>query len=127
MRCPNCDAESMAEDTYCRQCGADLTKSSTSITPFQANLPAVLQNPQVSRGVAAGVGAIALGFGLELLRRGLLARLTQPSRAVSNVLPTIDNVKDILQSQSQKTVKFPKGYEVQETIVYMQRVIRRQS
>src|SRR5579884_1587735 len=77
MQCPNCHAEYLADDLYCRHCGADLTASSTSLVPSHSNLPAVIV-PQLPR-VAAGVGALAVGFGLELLRRSLLARLTRSS------------------------------------------------
>jgi hypothetical protein len=72
------------------------------------------------------VGAIAVGVGLELLRRSLLTRLARPSRAVEHALPTLTGLKDILMPQHNKPLKMPKGYEVQETMVYMRRVIRRQ-
>jgi hypothetical protein len=74
------------------------------------------------------VGAVAVGVGLELLRRSLVARATQPSRLpqpVSNTLPTLNRLKDVLFPQNEKKYKLPKNYEIQETVVYMQRVIRR--
>ena len=80
-----------------------------------ANLPAVLQHPQLPR-VAAGVGALAFGFGLELLRRNLLTRLAKPGRATPKLLPaqSIMDLKDALTPQSVRTQKLPKGYEIQE-------------
>lgn len=129
MLCPNCSAAYTADDLYCRYCGADLTVPSTSLVPTQMNLPAVLQNAPLSRSVAASVGAVALGVGIELLRRSLLARLSKPSRAVESTLPTLNSMKDILMPRNdKKPLKMPKGrYEVEETVVYMRRVIRRQN
>jgi hypothetical protein len=124
MICPSCRAECSIDDIYCRGCGADLaTTPSTSLVPARTRLPAVLSNPQLPR-LAAGVGAIAVGAGLELLRRGLAARLAKPPRPVTNALPTLEGLRDILMPQVGK--KLPKGYEVHETIVYMRRVIRRE-
>lgn len=126
MYCPKCRVESATEDTFCRQCGTELTEGSRSlVTTHQSSLPAILQNPQVSKSVAAGVGALALGVGIELLRRNLLARLAPSPRTVASALPSVKNIKDVLMPQNEKGIKLPKGYEVQETIVYMQRVIRR--
>jgi len=97
-----------------------------SIVPIQTNLPAILHSAQLPRKVAAGVGALAVGVGLELLRRNLLARLTQSApRTVEHALPALSSVRDILQPQNERPLKPPKGYEVQETVVYMRRVIRR--
>src|SRR6266567_6989698 len=98
MLCPQCRANCLADDDFCRQCGANLTTSSRSLVPVTSNLPAVLQHPQLPR-VAAGVGALALGFGLELLRRNLLARLQSP-RSVASTLPVLTNMKDILSPQN---------------------------
>lgn len=127
MLCPNCNASYLEDDTYCRHCGTDLTVPSTSLVPLQRNLPTILQNPLLPRGVAASVGALALGVGIELLRRSLLTRLTQPPRPVQNALPALSGLKDILLPRNEKPVKMPKGYMVEETVVYMRRVIRRQS
>jgi len=125
MQCPNCRAEYGEEDVCCRQCGTELAKPSREIVPTQTHLPALLQNAQLSRGVAAGVGALALGVGLEILRRGLLARLTKAPLTLGNTLPTLGNLSEILPARHDKTQKVPKGYEIHETVVYMQRVIRR--
>ena len=128
MQCPNCHTEHLADDLYCRQCGADLTTPSKSLVLAHTNLPAVI-GPQLPR-VAAGVGALAVGFGLELLRRSLLARLTRSSRSLTNVagtLPSLSGLQDVLVPQNNKPSKLPKGYEIHETVVYMRRVIRREN
>ena len=124
MLCPNCRAAYSVDDLYCRQCGTDLTVPSTSLVTTHSSLPAVLNNPQLPR-VAAGVGALAVGFGLELLRRGLLARST---RKASKLLPALasGSLRDILTQQDNRPVRLPRGYEIHETVVYMSRVIRRE-
>lgn len=124
MYCPNCRAEGLDDELYCRFCGAELVEHSTSLVPRNSYLPAVLQGPQMSR-VVAGVGAVAVGVGLELLRRSLLARLERPPAPVTNALPTLNGLKDILLPET-KTAKLPRGYEVEETVVYMRRIIRRE-
>jgi hypothetical protein len=127
MRCPICHTENLEDDLDCRNCGADLTVPSKSLVTIQDRLPAVLQNPQIPR-VAASVGAVAVGVGLELLRRSLVARASQPSRlpqTVSHTLPTFHRLKDVLFPQNEKKYKLPKNYEIEETVVYMQWVIRR--
>ena len=126
MQCPDCHAEYVEEDLYCRQCGADLPPvTQTGIVPRHNNLPTVLYNPQLPRLVAAGVGALAVGVGIELLRRNLLARLAPASHPVEYSLPALREIFQPSQEKTQKQ-KLPKGYEVQETVVYMRRVIRRQ-
>lgn len=127
MQCPDCHFKSHEEDLYCRQCGAYLMIDVANIVPAQTNLPAVLQSPQLPQ-IAAGVGALALGVGLELLRRGLLSRLAQSTpQAVGHALPTLSGLKDILLPQNNKLSKLPKGYEIHETVICMRRVIRRES
>lgn len=128
MFCPNCHAEGEDDELYCRFCGTELVEHSTSLVPSRSNLPAVLLSPQVTR-VAAGVGALAVGVGIELLRRSLLARAEQPPALIDNALPTLNGLKDILMPQETKTkttkpTKLPKGYEIEETVVYMRRVVR---
>ncbi len=124
MYCPSCHAKYTAEDTYCRNCGADLVPASTSVISTQSNLPALLYKSPVPRNVAAGVGALAVGVGIELLRRNLLARL-QTNRAVEQSLPALTGIKDILFPQNNKLRKMPKGYEMQETIMVVRRIVRR--
>lgn len=126
MLCPKCRAGCAAEDTFCRRCGADLSVHSKSLVPVQTRTPAVLQSPQLPR-VAAGVGALAVGVGLELLRRNLLARLTRSARPAKR-LPVLSPgaVRELFARPEQKSVKLPKGYEIHETMVYMSRVIRRE-
>jgi len=84
-----------------------------------------LHNPQLPR-LAAGVGALALGFGLELLRRNLLARAAKASQSAAEMLPVLGGLQNVLKPQTDRAVKLPKGYEIQETVVYIRRVIRRQ-
>ena len=127
MYCPECHYQYEEDDTYCRHCGEDLTLSSKSlVTTTQTRLPA-LQYSQLQRKVAASVGAVALGVGIELLRRNLLARLTsatRASRSIEHSLPTLSGLKDAMRPD--RTIKVPKGYIIDETIVYTRRVIRRE-
>jgi hypothetical protein len=127
MVCPSCRAGCSAEDTFCRRCGADLSAPSKSLVPIQSHLPTVLQNPQLPR-LAAGVGAVAVGVGLELVRRGLLTRLLRPARSSAKKLPAVspNHIRDLFAPAEKKPVKLPKGYEIHETVVYMSRVIRRE-
>jgi hypothetical protein len=128
MVCPSCRAGCALEDMYCRRCGSDLSMPSKSLVPVQAQLPAMLSHSPLPR-VAAGVGAVAVGFGLELLRRGLLVRLARSGRRSAPLLPTFspNNLRDLLTNkEQQKPVKLPRGYEIHETVVYMSRVLRRE-
>jgi hypothetical protein len=127
MLCPNCHAECMANEIYCPRCGTDLTLPSKSLVPTQTSLPTLLQNSQLPR-LAAGVGALALGVGIELLRRRLIARIARLPRSASNYLsaPTIDAMREIFSTQDDRPSKLPKGYEIHETVVYFRRVIRRE-
>jgi hypothetical protein len=126
MQCNFCRADYNEDDVFCHQCGADLTVPSTSLVPMQSRLPAVLYNSSVPRRVAASVGAVALGVGIELARRGVVALLSKPSTAVDQSLPVWNGMKDILFPQKEKTAKrTKKSFEVEETVIYMRRVIRR--
>lgn len=128
MLCPKCRAGCAVEDTFCRRCGADLNVPSRSLVPVtQSRLPTLLQNPQLPR-VAAGVGALAVGVGLELLRRNLLTRLARPARKSAKLLPAVspNALRELFTPNENKPVKLPKGYEVRETVMYMSRVIRRE-
>ena len=125
MICPDCQAENSRGELHCRRCGADLAIPSTSlVVTTQNRLPVVLQNPQIPR-VAAGVGAVAVGVGIELLRRSLIARLTPPPKPLSNTMPLVNRLKDVLFPENEKKLKVPKKYEIEETVVYMRRIIRR--
>lgn len=127
MLCPNCHTRSAEDNQYCRQCGADLTIPSTSLVlTTQNRLPAVMSNPQIPR-LAASVGAVAVGVGIELLRRSLIARVTPPPKTVSNTLPIVNRLKDVLFPQNEKKYNLPKNYEIEETVVYMRRIIRRKN
>lgn len=128
MRCYNCHVEIMGKEKYCRKCGTDLTALSKSLVASQAKLPALFYRSPVPRRVAAGVGALALGMGIELLRRSVLPYL-QLRWAKKPALPaiTVDGLKDMLFSRSEKSVKLPKGYELHETVVYMSRVVRKKN
>lgn len=127
MLCPECRAKCSTEDVFCRHCGADLSIPSTSLVPTTSHLPAIAQHPQLPR-LAAGVGALAVGFGLELLRRNLLTRLEKPVRSTSKALmpQAITGIKDAFTQQQSKTMKLPKGYVLEETAIYFNRVIRRE-
>lgn len=128
MVCPSCRAGCAVEDIFCRRCGADLSVPSKSLVPVQAQVPSVLVHSPLPR-VAAGVGAVAVGVGLELLRRGLLARLARGGRNSAKLLPTFspENLRELFAGNEQKKpVKLPKGYEVHETVIYMSRVLRRE-
>ena len=125
MHCPGCHAEAVQEDIHCRHCGTDLMETSRSVVLAQRNLPALLYNSPLPRRVAAGVGALALGVGIELLRRNVLARMF-PARSMQRSFPVGSGLKDVILSRPDKTMKLPRGYEIHETVVYMTRIIRRQ-
>ncbi len=127
MLCPNCSAGCMAGDVYCHQCGTDLTLPSKSLVPAQNHLPTLIQNSQLPR-LAASVGAIALGVGLELLRRRLFARITPLPQPAPHYIstPTVDVIRNMFSKQENQQMKLPKGYEIHETAVYFKRVIRRE-
>ena len=130
MICPDCSAACAAGDIFCHRCGADLSIPSKSLVPVQSSrLPAVLHNPQLPR-IAAGVGALAFGVGMELLRRGFIARLMRPSRSAARFLPALtpeSAARELFKtSDRSKPAKLPRGYEIHETVVYMSRVIRRE-
>lgn len=128
MLCPNCRTEYMADDIYCQNCGTDLTLTSKSLVTTQTRIPALIQNAQLPR-VAASIGAIALGVGLELLRRRLIARVTSLPRSAPNYvsLPSVDAIQELFSNQGNQSLKLPKGYEIHETAVYFRRVIRREA
>lgn len=129
MQCPKCHAENLQEEMYCYRCGADLAVSSTSLVPVNKHTPSVLHNAQLPR-VAASVGAVALGVGIELLRRGLVARASKPARVLASTQPTLDALEDMLFPRNKierdtRKMKRSKRFEVEETVVYVRRVIRR--
>jgi hypothetical protein len=128
MLCPECRANCSSDDVFCRRCGADLSIPSTSLVPAtSSHLPAIVQHPQLPR-LAAGVGALAVGFGLELLRRNLLARLEKPARSASKALTpqALMEMKNPFAQQQTRTIKLPKGYMIEETAIYVNRIIRRE-
>lgn len=127
MLCPECRANCSSDDVFCRRCGADLTIPSTSLVPTTSHLPAIAQHPQLPR-LAAGVGALAVGFGLELLRRNLLGRLEKPLRSTSKALTprALMEMKNPLAQPQTRNIKLPKGYAIEETAIYVSRVIRRE-
>jgi hypothetical protein len=124
MLCPYCYEENVEDAISCRQCGRSLEKHSMSLVPVRNRLPAALHHPQLPR-LAAGVGAVAVGVGLELLRRGLLTRASRAPRVMGDTLPSISKMRDALMPSNEKTLKLPRNYEIEETVVYMRRVVRR--
>ena len=127
MLCPNCRSGCMEGDIYCHRCGTDLTLSSKSLVPTQTNLLTLLQNSQLPR-LAASAGALALGVGLELLRRRLITRITRLPGSASSYMsaPTVESMREIFSTNGNKPLKLPRGYEIHETAVYFKRVIRRE-
>lgn len=128
MLCPNCRTACMADDIYCHRCGTDLTLTSKSLVPSQTHVPTLMQNSQLPR-LAASVGAIALGVGLELLRRRFIARVTHLPRSAPNYvsLPSVDAMRELFTKPGNQQLGLPKGYEIHETAVYFKRVIRREA
>jgi hypothetical protein len=129
MVCPKCQFGNFENDRHCRRCGSDLTAPSTSLVRVQNHTPTLLRHPQLPR-FAAGVGAVAVGVGIELMRRGLMARLMpsqEPSQSVINSLPALNRLRDGLFPQNDKRITLPKNYEIEETVVYIRRVIRRKN
>lgn len=124
MLCPSCRASYTEYDLSCPECGADLTVPSTSLVSTNASVPAIFQGPQLPR-LVAGVGALAVGVGIELLRRNLLARLTRTATRSSGTVSALGGLREILTPQREKPIKLRKGDEVHETVVYLRRVIRR--
>jgi hypothetical protein len=125
MVCPVCEASYSAGESYCRRCGADVTISSTMMVPVKPALPAVPQRPGRSLTPAkAGASLVALGVGYELLRWGLKLWLRRPvghTLPALSVLPTLSN---LLSPHRGARERLPRGYQVTETVVYMQRIIR---
>ncbi|HLZ81413.1 MAG TPA: hypothetical protein VKP04_07250 [Ktedonobacteraceae bacterium] len=132
MLCPKCRFENFENDQICRRCGLNLSAKSTSLVRVHNNTPALLRHPQLPR-FAAGVGVVAVGVGIELMRRGLLARmmpspkLPGPQQPVVNSLPALNGLRDVLFPQNDKKISLPKNYELEETVVYIRRVIRRKN
>ncbi|WP_376795750.1 hypothetical protein [Thermogemmatispora sp.] len=137
MVCPECQASCAPEDQRCPVCGAELvipvsrslvTRPRPALEPRRLQWPAALRGPV--QGVAAGVGALAVGVGLELLRRrltSLLARSAGAGRQAAQALPLLSHLKPLEPLSSAKAPKLPRGYEIHETVIYVQRVIRRRS
>jgi hypothetical protein len=127
MVCPVCGASHRAAESYCRRCGADVTIPSTMVVPVKPALPAV--PARASRALTparAGAGILALGVGYELLRWGLKLWLKKPvgnGLPALTTLPTLGNLLN-LHSGERPQGRLPKGYQVTETVIYMQRIIR---
>lgn len=127
MYCLECQTPSIQGAEVCQVCGSQLVNSSRDLVATHSNLPAVLQKPHLPR-IAAGVGALAFGVGLELARRTLAAKLAKPAlhSAANMLLPQgIGGLGETLLPQRAKSLKLPKGYEIEETAIYINRVIRR--
>ncbi len=126
MLCPDCRTHCQADDDFCRRCGSDLSLPSTSLVPVAANLPEITRQHSPLPRLAAGVGALAVGFGLELLRRNLIGRLEKPLRSTSRALTSqaLMGMRDGFGQPQTKTLKLPKGYAIEETAIYVHRVVR---
>lgn len=126
MRCSQCHVENSDKGKYCWKCGSTLTAASKKLVVSPAKLPARLYQAPLPRTVATGVSALALGVGIELLRRSVLSylRLRWTKKPVLSAI-TANSLKNLLFSRSEQSVKLPKGYELQETVVYMSRVVRK--
>ncbi len=126
MVCPVCGATHKAAESYCRRCGADVTIPSTMMVPVRSALPSVPARPSRTLTPAkAGASLVALGVGYELLRWGVKLWLKKPvgrSLPALTALPALGNLLN-LHSGNRPTRRLPKGYEVTETVIYMQRVI----
>ena len=127
MACPVCGASHGAAESYCRRCGADVTIPSTMIVPVKPALPAVPERPgRVITPAKAGASLVALGVGYELLRWGLKLWLKKPmgrSLPALTALPPLGNLLN-RPSGNRPQSRLPKGYEVTETVFYMQRIIQ---
>jgi hypothetical protein len=136
MLCPICHALCSEDDLRCTTCGAELVIPASrslvvtgkqAIVTRRAHLPDLLRRPPLQQ-LAAGVGALAVGVGIELLRRKLLSWLAHAARGGSGALPplALPGGRHLPPSPVDgKLPKLPRGYEVQEIVVYMQRTIRR--
>lgn len=128
MACPVCGASHGAVESYCRRCGADVTIPSVLVVPVKPRLPAVPERPnRMLTPAQAGASIVALGVGYELLRWGLKFWLMKKplgrSLPALTALPTLGNVLN-LPSGNRPQRRLPKGYQVTETVLYMQRVIQ---
>lgn len=127
MVCPVCGASHGAAESYCRRCGADVTIPSTMVVPVKPALPVVPE--RLSRAMTpakAGASLVALGVTYELLRWGLKLWLKKPvgrSLPALTALPTLSNLLN-MSNGNRPQHRLRKGYQVTETVIYMQRVIR---
>lgn len=129
MNCPRCQAENRIGEKRCLECGAQLAgETSKSLVEVKRNLPAVWSVSQISRKVATGVGAVAIGVGLELARRSLLMRLSQsPVNPLEAQMPGLGRLRELLfprPDDKQAKRKKKKG-EIEETIIIMQHRVMR--
>jgi hypothetical protein len=96
------------------------------IVPVRSALPTAPARPTRTLTPArAGASLVALGVGYELLRWGVKLWLKKPigrSMPALTALPALGNLLN-LPSGNRPARRLPKGYEVTETVIYMQRVI----
>lgn len=108
MRCPTCDYPCSATDNYCRRCGVLLSASRLPVRRLN-NLPVRWRPAPVALG--SGLLALAVGTGLELLRRQVVRLLARsPSR-----LPSIPSSKAGSQDIGKHGDEAP--YSLTETII----------
>jgi hypothetical protein len=98
----------------------------TSLTVTRPALPAVLwQQPAVRAVAQAGAGAVALTLGLRLLR-AWLARPRAAHQVVSSALPLMaELIEQGGRAGEPPTRRGERGTEMVETVIYVQRVMRR--
>ncbi len=115
MQCPTCNHPCSAADNYCRRCGTPLTTSRLPVRRLN-NLPVSWQPAPIA--IRSGLLALAVGTGLELLRRQLVRVL---ARSASR-LPAIAAP----QAQSPQIGKggADASYSLTETVVLQRSWIR---
>jgi len=94
------------------------------LVPVKPALPALPERPSRAMTPAkAGASIVALGVGYELLRWGLKLWLRKPMGRGASALPTLGNLLNP-SSRARPQRRLSKGYQMTETVIYMQRIIQ---